>query len=177
MSDRSPTTGLACPVRQPPSPGLIASLGVRAWPEMYNDGRLFAPLLITHPPALRDGEGGEVIEQRMRSVAASLGLLPPSALVPDCGPRVAILPRGGALLRFDGTTYAMRLPVHGHYAAILARLGRVLLAVGFDPLSTGASRTNVDSYVQTSVSAGRMRFGSAGVVAARDAYSTVHRPR
>lgn len=151
-----------------PSPGLIASLGVRVWLEVSNTGQLFAPLLITHPPARREGETSEGIVTRMRTVAEALLLEGPSSRVPDVGACVTVSPRGQVLLHFSGTPCALRLPINGAYATSLTRLGSVLLAVGLDPLSKGASREVMDRYIREELLGERLLLGSATVVPAHD---------
>ncbi|MEV6836750.1 hypothetical protein AB0N17_19960 [Streptomyces sp. NPDC051133] len=148
-----------------PTPGVIASLGIRPWIDHTAAGQHFAPMLITHPTPRRDDDTPEAIEARMRGVAQALGAGRPDRELPDVGPRVAIH-RGVVLVRLDGTPHALtaRAPRWGQ---IITGLGLVLLAVGLDPLSPGAHGAEVDEYIERAGATGRIRFAGARV--ARDA--------
>ncbi|MCX2967277.1 MULTISPECIES: hypothetical protein [Streptomyces] len=144
----------------PPSPGLIASLRVRAWLDHTVDGRAFAPVLITHPANAGDLPG--VVEPRMRTVARALGARPAGAHVPDVGPRV-IVRRGGLLVRFDGTPFVLRVAKPARWGTALAALGRALLVVGLDPLPARAAQPEVDAYLEHACADDRVHVAAAGV--------------
>ncbi|WP_029391765.1 hypothetical protein [Streptomyces xiaopingdaonensis] len=147
-----------------PTPGLIASLHVRLWLDHTADGRQFAPLLITHPPARRTGEDAATIEARMRGVAEAIGASPPGPLLPESGPRLTVHGAGLLLVHLDGTPHALRLHQPARRLHVLAGLGQVLLAVGLDPLGSHACGAAVDRYVEAAGEAGRVCFAAAGVL-------------
>lgn len=149
------------------TPDLIASLGVRTWLDHTTDGRQFAPLLLTHRPVDRNGEGIDVIEQRMHGVAEALGVLPPGPKLPDAGPRVFLQHSGMTLVHFDGTPNALRVPHSTRWSHIVAELGHVVLAVGLDPLSPQAYGAEIDRYIEATGDSGRIRFAAATVVTAQ----------
>ncbi|MEW1867062.1 hypothetical protein AB0420_02490 [Streptomyces caelestis] len=144
-----------------PTPGIIASLTVRPWLDYTEYGAHFAPMLITHPPARRDDDTPAAIEARMRGIASALGAVPSNRRMADAGTRVAVH-RGVVLLRLDGTPHALtvRAPRWGR---IITGLGAVLLAVGLDPLSSGACGAEVDEYLERAGETGRIRFAGARV--------------
>lgn len=146
-----------------PAPGLIASLGVRLWLDHTSDGRQFAPLLLTHPPARRGGETAATIERDMRLVADSLGALPPGPSVPYVGERVALRDGGLLLVRFNGAGHVLRVRKVARLADMLDHLGHVLIVVGLDPLDKLAHGDAVDRYIEGVCEAGRVRFARADV--------------
>lgn len=141
---------------------MIASLSVRPWIDQTVDGRTFAPLLITHPPARRPEDTRTVVEARMRRVAHALRAGHGDDRMHYSGARVAVH-RGVVAVRFDGTPYVLtvRAPQWGRIAA---GLGVALLAVGFDPLPAGAAGFEVDRYIERAGASGRIRFASAAVM-------------
>lgn len=147
-----------------PTPGVIASLRARTWIRIKTDGDVeeYNLLLITSGMPRDRTEGGT--ELQMRGVAAALGLAGTSELIPDVGERV-VLRRGDLLIRFDGTDYAMRLRLPTEHTEAMAQLGRMLLAVGLDPLDPHADLAAADTYIDEATRAGRMYFGSARVSA------------
>lgn len=144
-----------------PTPGLIASLGVRPWVDRTNDGEGFAPMLITHPPARRDADTAATIEARMRSVAHALGAAPAHETLPDAGERIAVH-NGVMLLRLDGTPHTLTTRA-GNWGRVITEIGHVLLAVGLDPLSPAAVGPEVDEYLVSSAKSGRLYFAAATV--------------
>lgn len=145
-----------------PTAGLIASLSAYAAVETTANGNeVFGSLLLTH----RSQPGAEAeIERQMRGVAASLGLVGPTEVVPDVGDRITVRGAGDIRLRFDGTDYVLRLPLPGAYGPALTALGRVLLAVGLDPLPHDPTLAEREAYIYRTVRADRMFFGSARVL-------------
>ncbi|MFG2500022.1 hypothetical protein ACGFSB_17650 [Streptomyces sp. NPDC048441] len=81
---------------------------------------------------------------------------------------MTVSPRGPVLLHFNDTPWALRLPINRVYATALTQLGYVLLAVGLDPLSKGASREVMDRYIREELLGERLLLGSATVVPAHD---------
>lgn len=146
-----------------PTPGLIATINARTWLDHTIDGRVFSPVLLTYPaPQFEDADPVEV-ERQMSIVAASLGARPPGPALPEIGERVTVHDGGVTLVHFDGSPYALRLPKHPRWTQVVAGLGQVLLAVGLDELSPVASRSEVDEYIETAGSNGRILFGLACV--------------
>lgn len=144
-----------------PTPGVIASLTVRPWLDHTEGGAHFAPMLITHPAPRRDSDTPAEIEQRMLGVADALGALPPDARMTDTGPRVTVH-RGIVLVRLDGTPHVLKVRAP-RWGRIITGLGAVVLAVGLDPLSSGACGAEVDEYIERAGSTGRIRFAGARV--------------
>jgi hypothetical protein len=72
------------------------------------------------------------------------------------------------LLHFNDTPWSLRLPINRVHATALTRLGYVLLTVGLDPLSKGASREVMDRYIREELLGERLLLGSATVVTAHD---------
>lgn len=154
-----------------PTAGVIASLSVRPWVDQTLDGRSFAPLLLTHPPARRDDDTPAAIEARMRGIALALRADLPDDRMTSTGARVAVH-RGVVLVRFDGTPYV--LTVHApRWGRIAAGIGAVLLAVGFDPLPAGACGAEIDQYIERAGVTRRIRFASADVVLGRPQWRDV----
>ena len=153
-------TGVTLPA---PTAGLIASLTAHAAVETARHGdEVFGSLLITHPPQL----GADArIELDMRGVAAAVGAVTPSEWIPDVGARVAVSQDGEIRIRFDGTDYIARLHLPSHYGPALLALGHVLLAVGLDPLKRAVTLAEREQYIYHAVTAGRVLFASAEVVA------------
>ncbi|SFK72590.1 hypothetical protein [Streptomyces pini] len=143
------------------TPGLLASLAAHTWLDHTPDSRVYSVLLLTHPPT-RNGDP-QAVEQRMLATAAALALDTPAARVPDVGERLTVHDRARVLLHLDGCETALRLPFSGHWAHTIGALGRVLLAVGLDPLPPRAHHAAVDRYVDAAARAGRIRVGSCRV--------------
>lgn len=159
-----------------PTPGLIASLGVRPWIDHTVDGKGFAPVLITHPPARGEADTPAAIEERMRSVAHALGAAPADRTLPDAGERVAAH-NGVVLVRLDGTPHALTTRA-GNWGRVICETGHVLLAVGLDPLSPAAVGPEVDEYLVASTRSGRLYFAAASVAdSARRMYAQANVPR
>lgn len=146
-----------------PPPGLIASLSVRTWFDYTTDGKQFAPLLLTHPPARRCGESAETIERDMQLVADSLGALPPGPSLPNVGKRVSLRADGVLLVRFDGGGHVLRVRKLARLAPMLDYLGHMLIVVGLDPLDPFVYGDDVDQYIENVGASGRVRFAVAGV--------------
>ncbi len=146
-----------------PTAGLIASLTAHAAVETARDGtEVFGSLLLTHPPQIG---AEERIERDMRGVAAAVGAVAPSEVIPEVGVRVAVGQAGEVRIRFDGTDYVGRLHLPSHYGPALLALGRVLLAVGLDPMPRTVTLAERESYIFRTVGAGRTLFASASVAA------------
>ncbi|SDL43417.1 hypothetical protein [Streptomyces indicus] len=143
-----------------PTPGLIASLSASSWVDRVGD-QVFAPMLITHPPARRDADTAAVIEARMLSVAHALGAAPGNVTLPDVGVRVAVH-NGVVLVRLDGTPHMLTTRA-GNWGRAVTEIGHVLLAVGLDPLSPAANAVETNEYITTSVKADRVYFAAATV--------------
>lgn len=146
-----------------PTPGLIASLGVRVWLDHTGGGCQFVSMLLTHPPARRAGETAASIERDMRIVAASLRAARPHEHVPYVGKRVGLRDGGLLFVRFDGGGHVLRVRKPARLAPMLEALGHVVLVVGLDPLDPLADGDDVDRYIENGGVADRLRLAAAGV--------------
>lgn len=146
-----------------PTPGLLASLGVRIWADHGPDGSQFAALLLTHPPARRRGESDEQIERDMQIVADALGALPCEAQLPFVGDRVALRDGGLMIVRLDGAGHVLRVRKLERLAPMLDALGQVVIVVGLDPLDPLAYGDEIDRYIEHTGAANRLRCALAGV--------------
>jgi len=146
-----------------PTPGVIASLSVRPWVDTTLGGKSVAPMLITHPPALRDGDTAIVIEERTRGVAHALGAAPAHATVPDVGTRIAVH-RGVAVVRLDGTEHALTTRA-GTWGRTVTKIGHVLLVAGLDPLAASVRGPDLGDYLTSSAKADRLYLAAARVAA------------
>ncbi|AKY02198.1 hypothetical protein AVV13_gp49 [Streptomyces phage SF1] len=145
------------------SAGLIASLDVRTWLDHTRDNRVFSPLLLSYPATRFGPVDPAEVEQQMLSVAAALDAAPASSGLPDVGERVTVR-SGGMMLHFNDCPYALRLPqCHSQWAAAIQGLGRVLVIVGLDELSSTATRDEVDEYLEAAANGDRLYFGLATV--------------
>ncbi|MEV6395605.1 hypothetical protein AB0M39_12635 [Streptomyces sp. NPDC051907] len=115
-----------------PTAGLLASLGIWFWVDLTEAGHV-AFLLLAHPPARRDGESSESIEDRMRGLANALTLADPSAQLPDIGPRLFVHGRY-AVLDLDACSFVLRVPVSAQWASFVSAGAPVVVSVGLDPL-------------------------------------------
>lgn len=145
-----------------PTPGLIASLGVRLWLDRTPTGQAFAALLLTHPLGRREDETPAAIEQRMLGVAEALGAAPAGETVPDAGERITLRP-SGLLVHFDDTPHALHVPYPRPSGRFVAELGDVLVSIGLDPLATSAHGAEVDEYITRTTASGRMWCAAARV--------------
>jgi hypothetical protein len=149
-----------------PTPDLILSLSVRTSLEQTDDARVFGAVMLTYPaPQFGEVDPADV-EEKMRGVAASLGAVPYGEAVPTVGARIS-MHGTDAVLWFAGCPYGLSVK-HPRWATAAVNLGEVLLAVGLDELSPGASRAEVDEYRVYAAEAGRIHVAHAQIGSPHD---------
>ncbi|MGW3627528.1 ATP-binding protein [Streptomyces sp. NPDC000880] len=172
----SPADHTLAPARAatvPVSAGLFASLGVWTWIGADAHGNPLGIVLLAHPPARRHGETDERIEQQMRALADAFGLVEASQPLTDIGARVTIHCGARILLHPDASHFGVQAPAHPRLVRILAERGELAVAVGLDPLATGAPPAEVDLYVDHGLPANRLLLGRAQTAASTHAVRTV----
>jgi hypothetical protein len=119
-----------------------------------------AYLLLAHPPV--PGLGGvDVIEARMRGLAAALHLAEPShdGVVPSLHRRF-LMHGTHAVLGLDGCPVDMSVPMDEQWARPVRAGVQVVVAVGLDPLPHAAPRATVAAYLESRWYSGRILMGA-----------------
>ncbi|MEV8021074.1 hypothetical protein AB0O76_33030 [Streptomyces sp. NPDC086554] len=141
------------------SAGLIASLATATWLDTDPTGATLCCLLLVPQPPRSPYETPVITEQRMRTVAAALGLGPAAAPPPDIGPRLRPLGPTDVVLRFDGTPYRKRIPAGRPWTLLLRRQTPAALVLGLDALSRAAAPAEIDAYLDRATHQQRLLFG------------------
>ncbi|MFP3990861.1 hypothetical protein U9R90_26010 [Streptomyces sp. E11-3] len=141
------------------SAGLIASLATATWLDTDPTGATLCCLLLVPQLPRRAYETPVITEQRMRTVATSLGLGPATAPPPDIGPRLSPLSSADVALRFDGTPYRKRVPAGRPWTLLLSQRTPAALVLGLDALSRAAAPAEIDAYPDHATHQQRLLFG------------------
>ncbi|MDT0451963.1 hypothetical protein [Streptomyces hesseae] len=146
------------------TPGLLCSVVVSTWVEDTAAGPV-AFLLIGHPPARRQGETAESIEQQMLGLSAALGLTGSSEPMRHVGSRVILLGASGALLSITGAPYSLRLPpVGAEWSRMVGEGAPVCILLGLDPIPPYSDEKATQEHLSLWLSHDRIRMGAtAGV--------------
>ncbi|MFI9231675.1 hypothetical protein [Streptomyces rimosus] len=145
-----------------PGPGLLAALGAWTWLGLDPGDTPLAHLHLAHPPGRTARDTPAAIEARMRHISAALGgLATPEERVPNLGARLLMVSPTTVLLRFDGTSYGLRLPVRPGWTQHVHRHGQVVITIGLAPLTRSAGLAAVDTYLDDALASGRLLFGLA----------------
>ncbi|MFJ3587550.1 hypothetical protein ACIQUY_29160 [Streptomyces sp. NPDC090231] len=166
-----------------PNPGLIARLNARTSLGQTEAGRTFASLMLTYPAPQFGEVDPSKVEFAMRGVASTLGAVPAvlPSVVPGRAPsfsvdRMSITPTGIPLIHFDGTPWSMRIAESPAWSRVVAGLGRVLLVVGLDELSSVASAAEVDEYIEYAGEADRLFATVSSVADSTNGRTALRRP-
>jgi hypothetical protein len=139
--------------------GMLACLQVAMGLDEIADGRLFAYLLLTHPPAWRGAETAEGIERDLRDLGTRLGLSPETSNeVPHIGTTLALL-RGLVLLDLGDKYLKLGRP-GSDWATHLEAGGPVVVIVGLD-LAQLHNEADVDAYITQAAVTQRAMVGIA----------------
>jgi hypothetical protein len=119
-----------------------------------------AYILLAHPPVAGLG-ASDVIEARMRGLAAALHLSEPSpdGVVPSLTRRF-LLHGSHAVLALDGCPVDMSVPMGDEWARAVRVGVQVVVAVGLDPLPHAAPRATVAAYLESRWYSGRILMGA-----------------
>ncbi|WP_438296326.1 hypothetical protein [Streptomyces sp. HUAS TT7] len=137
---------------------LLASDGIYLW-VATRSSRHLAHLLLTHPIGIRRCDT-EMIEARMRGLAAALQLTAPDHSLRDIGDRLHLHNGTDVTLRLDGCPHQLRIPTSGHWVRCAFAGGPVTIAVGLDALPVQVSPAVVRDYCVNRLSAGRLLLGT-----------------
>lgn len=143
-----------------PTPGLLASVSAFHWIDRTPPGHV-AYLLITHPTERQEDDTPQVIEARMRGLAAALRLATAGPTLPDMGRRLHMHYESDVIMSLDGCPYDMRIPIGGEWARFVSGGGTVTVAIGLDPLPVKSPKTAVAAYVVNRWHTGRLLLGKA----------------
>ncbi|MGW1194591.1 hypothetical protein ACWD4B_01830 [Streptomyces sp. NPDC002536] len=150
------------------TPGLLCSVVVSTWVEDTAAGPV-AFLLIGHPPARRQGETAESIEQQMLGLSAALDLTEPCETLRHVGNRVILLGVSGALLTIAGAPYSLRLPpVGAEWSRMVSEGTPVCILLGLDPIPPHAGERATQEYLGHGLSHNRIRMGATAAVDRRE---------
>lgn len=137
-----------------PTPGLIASLDARTTLDRTALGAGFAVVIVTHPRPQFDDLDEALVEQQMLGVAKAANAHPCDKPPRSAGTAVY---RAGADLVVQLAHCTTGILVRdAQLARILNSLDGVLLIIGLDPLSSVASRAEVNRYIAAGRSTGRL---------------------
>ncbi|MEU4209934.1 hypothetical protein AB0F13_08030 [Streptomyces sp. NPDC026206] len=154
------------------TPGLLCSVVVSTWAEVTAAGPV-AFLLIGHPPARRQGETAESIEQQMLGLSAALDLTEPSETLRHVGNRVILLGTSGALLTIAGAPYSLRLPpVGAEWSRMVSEGAPVCILLGLDPIPPHTDEKATQEYLGRGLLSGRVRMGATAVMDPRESVGT-----
>ncbi|MGW1182841.1 hypothetical protein ACWD7Y_16830 [Streptomyces drozdowiczii] len=145
----------------PPGPELrlLVSLAAWTWPGAGPDGREIAHILISHTPALTDGDTAVTAEDRMRGLSACLGgLTGAREVIPDLKPCLQLV-GDHVLLHISGVSRRLRLPTRRPWTELVTRTGEAILLLGLDPLPQSAGAARLDAYLDAALAADRLLFG------------------
>ncbi|MFI9724522.1 hypothetical protein ACIHFE_33670 [Streptomyces sp. NPDC052396] len=150
------------------TPGLLCSVVVSTWVEDTTAGPV-AFLLIGHPPARRQGETAESVEQQMLGLSAALDLAEPAENIRHVGNRVLLLGSSGALLTIAGAPYSLRLPsVGAEWSRMVGEGCPVCILLGLDPISPHTPERATQEYLGAALATGRLRMGATAAMDARE---------
>ncbi|MET9428213.1 hypothetical protein [Streptomyces sp. NPDC003036] len=120
-----------------------------------------AYVLLAHPPEPRSDGTADLIEARMRGLAAALRLSTPGpgTVVPNLHRRLS-MHHGAAVMELDGCSFDMSIPIGGDWAKFAHSGAQIVVAVGLDPLPSAAPKTTVAAYIASRWYSGRVLMGA-----------------
>ncbi len=144
--------------------GLPRRVATWTWMERTEVGRM-AFLLITPPSPVPWGDTARDVERRMLRLAGALELDDPDRPLAYVGPRLTLGTGSDRVsVRLDDRGLGLRARVCAEWAAFVRGGGPVALLVGLDPLAPATTPEEVEEYLRTHTSSGRLRMGNTAAV-------------